>query len=518
MRRSLFVVFALFVACSSPPVAPQLPSVGAWQYIPEGSGEPDVQGPEWAWTGSRLFVLGATNALKSESDATLLDPDTAVWTPSTAVSGLSPRQYGFSVWTGAEVFVWSGLTYRTDLADGGLYDPATDSWRPLPAAPISPRHLGTAVWTGAAVIVWGGMSLDSASNDVYFNDGARFDPASGTWSSMALSGAPSPRSWSSAVWTGTRMLVWGGQDANGQLGDGAAYDPIADAWTPISAVGAPSPREAHGSVWSGTEMIVVAGECVGYFCRDGGRYDPAKDSWTLFSIPAPSGYICGELDRLDREQPPDLRRVAIGGRVGRHLRPAGEHLGRDGARPEPARRAGARCRSLDGQQRDHLRRAVERRVLRGWGALHAMKATGLNLPMKFLIALAILPAAACLTCSGGNGGASGALTGAWCGLQVTTAADCVGNNDAVYAEFAQTGTTVTGQSCEYYLARLSSLTSIENVVPSPVGQRPDLLDYTFSPDSVHASLTLSADGQTLSGTYASTKCSCDVPVTLHRLP
>ena len=45
-----------------------------------------------------------------------------------------------------------------------------------------------------------------------------------------------------------------------------------------------------------------------------------------------------------------------------------------------------------------------------------------------------------------------------------------------------------------------------------------VFDYTFSPDRVDASLTLSADGQTLAGTYASTKCSCDVPVTLHRLP
>jgi hypothetical protein len=35
---------------------------------------------------------------------------------------------------------------------------------------------------------------------------------------------------------------------------------------------------------------------------------------------------------------------------------------------------------------------------------------------------------------------------------------------------------------------------------------------------VDATLTLSADMQTLAGTYTSTKCSCDLPVTLHRLP
>jgi hypothetical protein len=142
-----------------------------------------------------------------------------------------------------------------------------------------------------------------------------------------------------------------------------------------------------------------------------------------------------------------------------------------------------------------------------------MKATGQNLPLKLLIALAILPAAACLACSGGHASGGGDVTGAWCGLQVTTAADCVNStNDAIYAEFAQSGTTVTGQSCEYYLA---GCYPIENGSLTGAAL---VFDYTFSPDHVDASLTLSTDGQTLSGTYASTKCSCDLPVTPHLLP
>jgi hypothetical protein len=294
MRRWLFVLSLPLVGCSSTPTGPQLPSVGTWQYIPAGVGEPAVPGPEWAWTGSRLFALGAADAWQSASDATLLDPSTGVWTPASAVGAPSPRQYGFSAWTGAEMFVWSGLS-NGDLADGGLYDPASDSWRPLPAAPIAPRHLGTTVWTGTFVIVWGGQSLDSANTVVSFNDGAKFDPLSNSWSPLALTGAPSPRSWPSAVWTGQQMIVWGGGlDATVPMGDGMAYDPVADVWTPISATGAPAPRYAHAAVWTGAEMIVIAGLCAGpSYCRDGGRYDPATDSWTLFSIPAPDEYVTG---------------------------------------------------------------------------------------------------------------------------------------------------------------------------------------------------------------------------------
>jgi len=289
MRRGLLALSLALAACSSSPTGPPPPTVGTWQYLPPGVGAPGVVGPEWAWTGSRLFALGRANASQTDSAATLLDPATGVWTPASAVGQPTPRSYGFAAWTGTEVFVWSGVFNGEDLADGGLYNPATDSWRPLSAAPIAPRHLGTAVWTGTFVIVWGGQSHDSANNIVTFNDGARFDPVAGEWSLISTSGGPRAMSQHAAVWTGSRMIVW-----DGVIDGGAgAYDPISDAWTPISTAGAPSPRNHCAAVWTGTEMIVLAGQCVGSYCRDGGRYNPATDTWTLFNIPAPSGYITG---------------------------------------------------------------------------------------------------------------------------------------------------------------------------------------------------------------------------------
>lgn len=288
MRCGLVALSLSVVACSSTMTVPALPGVGTWQYIPPGTGQPAVPGLEWAWTGSRLFALGAANAWQSDSDATLLDPSTGVWTPASPVGAPSPRAYGFSAWTGTEVFVWSGQS-SGDLSDGGLYDPAADSWRPLPAAPIAPRHLGTTVWTGKFVIVWGGQSHDSANNIVTFNDGAKFDPVSGEWSLVSTSGGPRAMSQHAAVWTGSRMIVWDGVSNGG----GGAYDPVSDAWTPISAAGAPSPRNGCAAVWTGTEMIVLAGLCVGSNCQDGGRYDPVTDSWAVFSIASPGGYITG---------------------------------------------------------------------------------------------------------------------------------------------------------------------------------------------------------------------------------
>ncbi|HXJ22358.1 MAG TPA: hypothetical protein VMT03_19225 [Polyangia bacterium] len=51
----------------------------------------------------------------------------------------------------------------------------------------------------------------------------------------------------------------------------------------------------------------------------------------------------------------------------------------------------------------------------------------------------------------------------------------------------------------------------------PRRSRPGISVRPYGP-ARDSGLTLSADAQTLSGVYTSTKCSCDIPVTLHRLP
>ena len=113
--------------------------------------------------------------------------------------------------------------------------------------------------------------------------------------------------------------------------------------------------------------------------------------------------------------------------------------------------------------------------------------------------------------SNSNDASSGNVSGAWCGLPVGTAAECVGD-EVVYAEFAQAGIAVTGTACEYYRAGCYPL---ENgmLVGGHLTYR-----YTFTPDHVDADFTLATDGQSLTGAYTSTKCGCQIALTLHLLP
>ena len=89
------------------------------------------------------------------------------------------------------------------------------------------------------MIIWGG-----ATSNYDTDTGARYDPSTNRWTAITRKNAPSARNWSSAVWTGSKMLLWGGQTYNGAYeyhNDGALYDPASNTWTPTSMTNAPDP-------------------------------------------------------------------------------------------------------------------------------------------------------------------------------------------------------------------------------------------------------------------------------------
>jgi hypothetical protein len=54
------------------------------------------------------------------------------------------------------------------------------------------------------MIVWGG------TNGSHLNSGGHYDPGNDTWAATTAISAPTGRYDHAAVWTGKRMIVWGG--------------------------------------------------------------------------------------------------------------------------------------------------------------------------------------------------------------------------------------------------------------------------------------------------------------------
>lgn len=192
----------------------------------------------------------------------------AGWTQS-APSPLGARLGVSLVWTGREAIVWGGVPEPPQAGDGGelaradgaALDVGSGTWRLLPPAPLAARYAHVAVWTGREMIVWGGVVNPSGrvTGGASPNDGAAYDPASGTWRRIAPSPLPPPSPTSlgagqAAVWTGREMLVWGRVADTGSDPAGAAYDPSTDSWRelpPLPGIGNVAPT----LVWTGTEVI-----------------------------------------------------------------------------------------------------------------------------------------------------------------------------------------------------------------------------------------------------------------------
>ncbi|MGH8991121.1 MAG: Kelch repeat-containing protein [Acidimicrobiia bacterium] len=146
-------------------------------------------------------------------------------------------------------------------------------WEWKPTGPLPGRHGHAAVWTGSEMVLWGGERPGRAPQ------GAAYDPRHDTWRRIARSPLEN-RSGPAAAWSGAEVLIWGGINGGGPLDDGAAYDPATDRWRLL----APSPltgRVPLASAWTGREMVVMGargyGRTVG--ATDTAAYDPATDTW-----------------------------------------------------------------------------------------------------------------------------------------------------------------------------------------------------------------------------------------------
>ncbi len=243
------------------------------------------------WTGSRMLVFGGLDARAARTDGARYDPVGDVWSSMTGgVWAPSTRRSSVSVSTGAEFIVYGGETFDTSgpewTATGAVYDPATDAWRSM--TPPDPMQVlpceTTAVWTGSAMIVWGGR--DPSGAEAVVDTGGRYDPALDAWTPVATPGAPGPRSLHTAVWTGTEMIVWGGVGA-AILDSGGRYDPVANTWAPIASGG--TARYWHTAVWTGSRMIAWGGQGVaaGGLGGPAAIYDLAANTWSSSGSPLP---------------------------------------------------------------------------------------------------------------------------------------------------------------------------------------------------------------------------------------
>ena len=266
--------------------------VCTYSFAEEGTPCPDASECNGAETcnGKGVCVAGTPQIIDDGDECTLdlCDPKTGdvthpespacgAWSPLPSQGAPFARVNHTAVWTGTEMIVWGGEVAAADdpakiTSTGARFDPATSTWTPTSTANAPPaRHSHQAVWTGSKMIVWGGYGAD------FETTGGVYDPATDTWTALATTGAPQGRVQFTTVWTGSEMIVWGGIQGPSPLSSGASWDSATDAWTALPQ--GPSQRFGHGAVWTGSQMIVWGGNDLLDWHQDGRFFDPATDTW-----------------------------------------------------------------------------------------------------------------------------------------------------------------------------------------------------------------------------------------------
>ena len=142
------------------------------------------------------------------------------------------------------LLILGGITPFAVYASGESWQATTTTGAP------EGRAAHSAVWTGSEMIVWGGeIGLGGPT----VSTGYRYNPTTDAWASISNVNAPSPRQFHTAIWIGNEMIVWGGEagDSGPTLNTGSRYNPVTDTWIPMSTLGAPTGRYLHAAVWTG---------------------------------------------------------------------------------------------------------------------------------------------------------------------------------------------------------------------------------------------------------------------------
>jgi N-acetylneuraminic acid mutarotase len=240
------------------------------------------------WTGSDMIIWGGLENLGPVNTGARYNPAGDSWTTTNTTNAPSERAGHTTVWTGSKMIVWGGIT-DTGLGSvlgGGVYDPTNDSWTATNTSDEPSARAGhTAVWTGSEMIIWGGLDLAGFGP---VDTGARYSPTSDSWTATGTTDAPSPRFLHTAVWTGSAMVVWGGTNFPGPdaLDTGGSYSPSGDSWTATSTTDAPSARAGHSAIWTGSKMIIWGGFGADWGVTFDGFFPPVDNPPTLNSVNA----------------------------------------------------------------------------------------------------------------------------------------------------------------------------------------------------------------------------------------
>jgi N-acetylneuraminic acid mutarotase len=267
--------------------------------IQSSSGAPsELYGAASVWAMGKMRVFGGR---MNSAAVSVFDPATNAWSLENSASAPAMRFAHSAIWTGSQVLVFGGNTgtIANPVTSKELfsYNINTQQWTSVAVPPWVFRRMNhSAIWTGSEMIVFGGFSQAGNNIGEYRADGFRYNPSNQSWSPLSTINSPISRLGASAVWTGSKMLLFGGLRHDGfhfvNLNDFYAYDPATNMWEMKTSPAAFSARFNSVAAWLGGKMVIYGGTALDATSAapvhqgDAALFDPLTNVWTATSSTA----------------------------------------------------------------------------------------------------------------------------------------------------------------------------------------------------------------------------------------
>lgn len=235
-----------------------------------------------AWADGVAFVVGGNTGSGGTDEILEYDPVA----DAVRVAGRLPwRGWGAgAAWDGSHVYTFGGrrddYTFRDEIL---RFDPATGTVGAMGARFPSPRGYTTAVWTGASALVF------AAGED---NRVFRYVPATDNLTAFA---STVPRGELAAAWTGAYVYLFGGWDGVSESDEILRFDPATDTMTTLAAR-LPETRRHANAFYDGRWIYVVGGDPTDIL-----RFDLATETIASagFALPEGRGVHAGAWSGVD---------------------------------------------------------------------------------------------------------------------------------------------------------------------------------------------------------------------------
>lgn len=174
------------------------------------------------------------------------------------------------------------------------YSVENDTWETLSSQGAPSTYGAQSIWTGTKLIVWGGFKRAGTVN-IWQNSGAIWDQNTGVWTKVKCQFGPAElddysrledNAIQTIVWTGTEAIVFGGGLVQGKA-PGGMFDPESGSHScrQMTATSYPKNNVAHSAVWADDRMIIFGGNDNRAVSDNIATFNPSTNKWSKISSP-----------------------------------------------------------------------------------------------------------------------------------------------------------------------------------------------------------------------------------------